>query len=126
MITLHHVALGARDVERVAAFYRDVLGLPEVKRHFHANGSLRSIWLDLGGPVLMVEATEGHRPVKEGVDAGWFLLALRTTAEQQTRLEQALQRAGAAVESRTEFTSYARDPEGNRVAISRYPLPTGS
>ena len=39
----------------VAAFYRDLLGLREIARHHEADGSLRSVWLDLGGPVLMVE-----------------------------------------------------------------------
>ena len=43
----HHLALGARDLERVAAFYRDLLGLPEVSRHREPGGRLRSIWLIL-------------------------------------------------------------------------------
>ena len=33
---LHHLALGARDIDRVAAFYRDLLGLREVKRLTHS------------------------------------------------------------------------------------------
>ena len=118
---LHHLALGARDVERVAAFYRDVLGLDEIARHHQNGGTLRSIWLDLGGATLMVEATaEAPRRV-DGVGAGPFLLALRVPASHRMELERALEAAGSAIESRTEYTSYARDPEGNRVAISSHP-----
>jgi catechol 2,3-dioxygenase-like lactoylglutathione lyase family enzyme len=119
---LHHAALGARDVERVAAFYRDLLGLPELARHLGHDGSLRSVWLDLGGPVLMIERTEEPlRPVI-GVGAGPFLLALALTPAECESCEGALASAGIPVESRTEHTRYFRDPEGNRVAVSFYPV----
>ncbi len=119
---LHHVALGARDVERVSAFYRDVLGLPERARHNDERGRLRSIWLALGeDALLMVERTDEAPRRVDGVGAGPFLLALSSTPAERLELEAALERAGAAVEERTAFTSYARDPEGNRVALSHYP-----
>jgi glyoxylase I family protein len=118
---LHHLALGARDVARVAAFYRDVLGLAETARHHHADGSLRSIWLELDGATLMVEATSEAPRRVEGVGAGPFLLAIRVEASDRRELERMLEAAGAVIESRTEYTSYARDPEGNRVAISAHP-----
>jgi glyoxylase I family protein len=121
---LHHLALGARDVDALARFYRDVLGLAERNRHHHADGTLRSVWLELGGDaVLMVEAAASlDRARVEGVGQGLFLLALRATPEERPQLEAALAAAGCAVESRTAATSYARDPEGNRVAISHHPL----
>ena len=118
---LHHLALGARDVERVAAFYRGVFGLVETARHHHPDGTLRSIWLDLGGATLMVERTPESPRRVEGVGAGPFLLAFRVEVAQRSQLERELEAAGAEIESRTEHTSYARDPEGNRVAISSYP-----
>ena len=117
---LHHVALGAADVDRVAIFYRDVLGLPELRRQHDADG-LRSVWLDLGDATLMVERSrESARPV-DAIGRGPFLIALRMAAADRTGLEARLEAAGAAIESRTEFTSYARDPEGNRVAVSCFP-----
>jgi catechol 2,3-dioxygenase-like lactoylglutathione lyase family enzyme len=119
---LHHLALGARDVERVAAFYRDLLGLPEVARHREPGGDLRSIWLDLGGPVLMIERTfEPSRHVA-GVGAGPFLLALAGSSQQCEGWERALAAAGVPLESHTQHTGYFRDPEGNRFAVSSYPL----
>ena len=121
-MTLHHLALGARDLERVAAFYRDLLGLREVSRHHDPGGRLRSIWLDLGGPVLMIEQTgEPARRVR-GVGAGPFLVALKAEPSARAALERSLAISGFPVEARTEHTAYFRDPEGNRVALSSYPL----
>ncbi len=118
---LHHLALGARDVDGLAAFYREVVGLPELKRREDEHG-LFSMWLALGGAVLMIERTHAApRPVA-GVGAGVFLLALRATGEQRRALEQRLQAAGSALEERSRYTSYYRDPEGNRLALSDYPL----
>jgi len=119
---LHHLALGTRDVERLARFYIDVLELHEVTRHLHADGSLRSIWLDLGGALLMIEPTLEPPRIVLGIGAGPFLIALRVSAEQRPAFEARLESAGSVVESRSEFTSYARDPDGNRIAISALPL----
>lgn len=119
---LHHLALGAVDVERVAAFYRDRLGLTELRRHRAEDGALRSIWLDLGGAILMVERSGAPARRVEGVGRGPFLMAVRCTAAERERLEQALEEAGHPIEDRTDFTSYTRDPEGNRVAVSCYEM----
>jgi len=119
---LHHLALGARDVGRLARFYTDVLGLREVTRHLHADGSLRSVWLDLGGSLLMIEPTDEPPRTVVGVGAGPFLIAVAVLAEERRAFEARLEAAGSVVEFRSEFTSYARDPEGNRIALSAYPL----
>ena len=124
MRQLHHIALGARDVDRVAVFYRDRLGLREVSRHHEHGGRLRSIWLDLGGPVLMIERTDAPSRRVRGVGAGPFLLALAAEPVERVALERSLAASGIPVDSRTEFTIYIRDPEGNRVAISSFPLPS--
>jgi glyoxylase I family protein len=117
---LHHLALGTRDVARLARFYENVLELRELKRHLHADGSLRSVWLDLGGPVLMLEATEAAPRIVDGIGAGLFLIALSVEPERRAAFEQRLLDAGCSIESRSEWTSYARDPDGNRIALSAY------
>jgi catechol 2,3-dioxygenase-like lactoylglutathione lyase family enzyme len=105
----------------VSAFYRDVLELREVRRHQHPDGALRSVWLDLGVALLMIElSVEPPRRV-DGVGAGPFLIALTVPREEQPRFEAKLAAAGSAIESRTEWTIYSRDPDGNRVALSAYP-----
>ncbi len=122
---LHHLALGARDVARMASFYREVLGLAELRRHRDERGALRAIWLALGGGArLMIERSDAPRaPRESGVVAGLFLLAVEVSADERAACEQRLLAAGASIEARTAFTSYARDPEGHRVAISHYPHP---
>ena len=121
MARLHHIALGAVDVNGVAEFYRDVLGFEELDRHDDASGELRSIWLDAGGVTLMVERTSERRERVEGVGAGPFLLAISVEPDERAQIEDRLSAAGAEVEERTEHSSYARDPEGNRIAISHHP-----
>lgn len=121
MSRLHHLAVGSRDVARLAEFYRELFELREEARHEDEQGKLRSIWLDLGGAWLMIEhSSEPPRSV-HGVGSGPFLIALRVSPTERRGLERALEARGHAIESRTAFTSYARDPDGNRVAFSHYP-----
>jgi catechol 2,3-dioxygenase-like lactoylglutathione lyase family enzyme len=120
---LHHLALGSTDVERLAAFYARTFGLAELARHESADGGLRSVWLDLGGPILMIERTDQSTRRVEGVGAGVFLLAFRVSPSERVLLEQTLEQQGLPIESRTGFTSYSRDPDGNRIAFSHYPDP---
>ncbi|MBA2663726.1 MAG: VOC family protein [Bradymonadaceae bacterium] len=122
MTRLHHIALGARDVEAVAAFYRDLLGLVEQRRHLDGAGELRSIWLELGGDaLLMVERTSALARHVDKIGAGAFLIAVAVSVGERRALELRLEAGGYAIESRSDFTSYSRDPEGNRIAISHFP-----
>lgn len=133
--TLHHLALFARDVASLSAFYRDVLGLPEVARHHYEDGSLRSVWLGLGpAAVLMIEPSPKPQapdepPASGGCaeptarERGLGLLALRIAETERGAWEERLTAGGAPIEQRTAATSYARDPEGNRIAVSSYALP---
>ncbi len=119
---LHHLAVGSADVERLAAFYQQFFGLHEVARHLDAGGALRAIWLELGGAILMLERTRAEAAHVEGISAGPFLMAFRVSPAARPELERRLEAAGHAIESRTAFTSYTRDVDGNRVALSHYPL----
>src|SRR5262249_3319072 len=56
--SLHHVAVGTRDVEALGRFYSRLLGVNELARKFDEVGALRSIWLNLSGTLLMLERTE--------------------------------------------------------------------
>lgn len=122
---LHHLALGAQDVAGLARFYAEALGLAELQRHYHADGRLRSVWLDLGtgGAVLMIEEAAESPRVVSGIGAGLFLLAVQASPGERPAVEQRLEAAGGRIEHRTEHSTYARDPEGHRVAVSSYPLP---
>jgi len=121
--TLHHLALGARDPARLAVFYRDVLELQEVTRHFDGD-DLRAVWLDLGGAVLMIERIPTDAPPRSDakMQPGLFLLAVRIPQDDRDQWIAKLDAAGAPIEDETGFTSYTRDPEGNRVAVSFYAI----
>jgi glyoxylase I family protein len=121
---LHHVALGSRDVAALATFYTSLLQISERKRHLDERGELRSVWLDLSGVLLMIERADAsaERSRVEGVGLGAFLLAFRADGPGRRLLEERAARLGAAIESRSPYTSYLRDPEGNRLAVSEYEL----
>ncbi len=118
---LHHLALGARDVAELAAFYREVFALEELERYTYQDGRLRSIWLDMSGPILMIEHTDKASRSVRGVGSGPFLLAFEVSPESIDAFIETLEDHGIEIEDSTEYTSYFRDLEGNRVAVSHYP-----
>jgi len=71
----------------------------------------------------MIERSGGPPQRVEGVGSGLFLMAFRVTPPERARLERELEARGQPIEGRTAFTSYARDPDGNRLAISHHPEP---
>jgi len=120
--SLHHVAVGTRDVEALARFYARLLQTEERRRHVDEAGALRSVWLDLAGTWLMIERAEASasRARVEGVGLGAFLLAFRASSAERGAFEQRATALGAAIESRSAYSSYFRDPDGNRIAVSEY------
>ncbi len=128
LLGVHHVALKARDVRRTAAFYREVLGLEEIDRH-HDDGKVRSIWLRCGGVIIMVERSEvwasgdGGPTEPDPFDPpGLHLLALTIAADARPSWARRLAELGHPVTQETDFTMYIRDPEGNRVGLSTWPV----
>jgi catechol 2,3-dioxygenase-like lactoylglutathione lyase family enzyme len=126
----HHLALQVRDLAAVEAFYVTTLGLKVVKRWPARDGGPgeRSVWLDVGdragsfialervaaGATAAEDAARGERP-------GLHLIALRIARGARGDWERRLAAAGVAVEARTAYTLYVRDPEGNRVGLSHWP-----
>ncbi|HVY28296.1 MAG TPA: VOC family protein [Polyangiaceae bacterium] len=120
--SLHHIAVGTRDVPALAAFYCRLLETEQARRHVDEQGALRSVWLDLSGTLLMIERAEpsAERPRVSGVGLGAFLLAFRASAADRRALELRAEALGATIETRSDYTSYFRDPDGNRIAVSEY------
>lgn len=123
---LHHVAIKSTDPERLAAFYRDVLGLEEVARHALAGspGIVRSVWLGLGaGVLLMIERGDpSPQPARRFDDGspGLHLIAFAIDAADSGAWRARLEAAGREVVHATAFTMYVQDPDGNRVGLSSY------
>lgn len=121
----HHVAIKARDVERVAEFYRDVLELTERRRHLDDAGGLRSIWFDAGACILMIERAGTDELPRRGDflhdPPGIHVLALSIAAADRAAFAAAIEAKGVAIAHRTDYTFYVLDPEGNRIGVSSYP-----
>src|SRR5688500_8576899 len=114
-LPIHHVALRVADPEASLAFYRDVLGLPEVRR-LHDGGRVRSIWVRAGDAALMLEREIKGRGPQAG-SGHVLVLEVAGLDEWVARLE----RAGLAILDRTGSTVYVADPDGHRVGLSVFP-----
>jgi glyoxylase I family protein len=123
---VHHLAIAVHDLPATASFYRDVLGLPVLRRWPATDGASidRSIWLDLGGGAggfLALERTTAGPPERDDQTPGLQMLALRITVAARAEWERRFAFAGVPVVHRTAYTIYVRDPEGNRIGLSHWP-----
>jgi catechol 2,3-dioxygenase-like lactoylglutathione lyase family enzyme len=116
-VRVHHIALRTRDLAKLDRFYAELLRLRVTRRD-----GARSVWLDAGGTILMLErADEGEPAIGPGSNETLaFAVEPRARAEHVKRMGE----AGVPLEGQTAFTSYFRDPDGRRVAVSHYPEPT--
>ena len=123
----HHVAIQARDVEGLSRFYREVLGLTELRRWFQDDSKerLRSIWLACGGGFVAIEqAGVGPLPLEKEFRSplpGLHVLALGIRLIERSSVEAQLEAAGVVIEHRTKWSLFIRDPEGNRLGLTHYP-----
>ncbi len=130
---VHHLAIQVRDLAATERFYCDTLGLRVLHRWPAAGGAgERSIWVDTGdGAFLALEVTAAAARAPDGdtgappYPAGLHLVALRIDAGDRDAWKERFARAGVVVYHQTAFTIYVRDPEGNRIGLSHYPVPAG-
>jgi catechol 2,3-dioxygenase-like lactoylglutathione lyase family enzyme len=111
---IHHVALRTADLARLTEFYTTVLGLPVVRQ-----SGERSVWLDAGGTIVMLEVEDGGEPAIP--DGSKELVAFAIGAEEHALYTDRLSAHGIVVEDRTDYSMYFRDPDGRRVGLSSYP-----
>jgi catechol 2,3-dioxygenase-like lactoylglutathione lyase family enzyme len=127
----HHLAIQVRDLPLVERFYTQTLGLTVLRRWPATDGARvdRSVWLertDGSGEFLALERVGAGEPTAAEDPAratrpGLHLIALQIKRSSRDDWEERLAAAGVRVESRTAFTLYVRDPEGNRVGLSHWP-----
>lgn len=114
-LPIHHVAIRVADPLASLAFYRGVLGLPEVRR-LHDGGRVRSIWVRAGdGAVMLEREIKGSGPASGSGHV--LVLEVADLDEWVARLE----RAGHAILDRTGSTVYVADPDGHRVGLTVFP-----
>jgi catechol 2,3-dioxygenase-like lactoylglutathione lyase family enzyme len=112
---IHHVAFRTADLGRLQAFYVEVLGLPISSR---GGTGGRSVWLELGDAVLMLERAEDSEPAIPAETRELLAFAVEDLETWRGRIE----RAGVRIEAETANTLYFRDPDGRRLAVSVYRL----
>lgn len=112
---VHHVAFRtSRDqLGALERFYTHVLGLAVIRRN-----EGRSIWLDAGGSILMLEVRDEGEP---NLPAGSKELVAFAVSTSDRAMIERLEEAGIVIEARTAFTLYVRDPDGRRIGLSSYP-----
>ena len=117
---LHHIALGSSQVETLAQFYEQAVGLEKFKVHHKNDGqSIRSIWLKSGDVVVMIErTTEGERLSSHPLVLGWSTLVFSGALDDAQLVS--IKELGGKPDGQTDYTHYFRDPEGNRFGLSRY------
>jgi catechol 2,3-dioxygenase-like lactoylglutathione lyase family enzyme len=122
-LAFHHLAVQCSDLAAAERFYRDVLGLPVLRRWPRPEGGDRSVWLALGDGFLALE--RAAEPLDPGAwrdgRAGIHLFALRIRPDERTGWEARLAELGVPIAHRTRWTIYVRDPEGNRIGLSHHP-----
>jgi catechol-2,3-dioxygenase len=113
-VRIHHIALRTNDLTRLEQFYTAVFALEVTRR----DGS-RSVWLNAGGTILMLERAEVDEPSIPSASMEFLCFGL-TPAEVSACVGR-LEAANVSVEARTRSTLYFRDPDGRRVGVSAYP-----
>jgi catechol-2,3-dioxygenase len=105
------------DLDGLERFYAEVLGLTVVRR----DASRGSVWLRLGGAVLMLERADHSEPSVPADTRELLALAI----DDREAWRAWLAGHGVHVEAETAHTLYFRDPDGRRLAVSTYPLAGG-
>jgi glyoxylase I family protein len=114
-VKVHHIALRTTRRRALERFYGELLGLPTIRK------TKRSTWLDASGTIVMIEPRGKNEPAvpRGSLELVAFGASKRAHA---VLVKKVAEKFGSeAIEASTDFTSYFRDPDGRRVAISHYP-----
>ncbi|EQA37724.1 hypothetical protein LEP1GSC047_3446 [Leptospira inadai serovar Lyme str. 10] len=110
---IHHIAIATDRIDLLKSFYGSLPGIEFEKDHLFSDGSIRSSWFRSGEALIMIEREE----FRKGPQA----LVFRANSSDNKKLIE--KQFGDRIESRTEYTIYLRDPDGNRIGFSSYPNP---
>jgi catechol 2,3-dioxygenase len=122
---LGHLVLYVRDVERSAAFYRDVLGWREVLGP--GSGAPFPAAMFSSGrthhELLLIEVGEGAQPVPQGRRIGMYHFGLKVgdTDDELRAVLATLQSAGVTIVGASDHgithSLYIVDPDGNEIEL---------
>lgn len=125
---INHIAIVSKDPEKLSVFYNSFLGLVIKKTNYFDNGTVRSVWLDIPGSViLMIEIADYGKssafnesvPFQKKVP-GLHLIAFSIDKSEMKQWKCKLDSSGVRIEHFTDYSIYFFDPDGNRLALSCY------
>jgi len=124
---LGHLVLYVRNVERSAAFYRDVLGWKQLKASGKSPLGRLPVALFSSGrthhELLLIEVGENAQPLPEGRHVGLYHFGLKV-GDSDDELRDAvkhIQESGATIVGASDHTVthslYILDPDGNEIEL---------
>ena len=121
-LAIHHLAVMVRDLERAERFYVGVLGLPVTQRWTDDQGLPRSIWVELSAGAFLAIEKATASGARTDDDPGWHCVTLGISSLEREPWRTRLEAAGHPVVRASDFTLYVRDPEGNLIGLSHWPV----
>ncbi len=122
-MNIHHIALRTADLAKLEDFYVAVFQLKVLQR---GQGPGGSVWLAVGGAILMLEHANAGEPTPAPGSMDLLAFAVgdgASTAPDWKRAWRArIALAGSRVDGETAHTLYFRDPDGRRLGCSAYPF----
>lgn len=107
---IHHIAIGSPNPSHLASFYRRLPEANFLKEQKYESGEVRSVWIQLGSVILMLEDGKQEAPKN-----------LVFTLKESKRTEWKEFLASVPILHKTEYTLYFADPDGNGLGLSSYP-----
>jgi glyoxylase I family protein len=114
---IHHVSILVTDMERAVAWYRDALGLTEVRRPSNFVTPVR--WFALGDEQVHLIPSDEADPISPrhfAIHVDDCPAARRTLAARGVRIQETVPIAGAD-------RFFIRDPDGNHIEIIQWVRP---
>jgi lactoylglutathione lyase len=128
-IRIGHVALRTRDLEKTAAFYRDVLGFPEAFRMYDEAGNLSNIHLFVGAADTgqFLELFPGGTVEREITADTIGPAHLCFEVEDAAQTQEEIRARGAPIDKEAArgvsrcINFWTRDPDGVRLEFAQLP-----
>ena len=116
---VHHIAIQVADLAAMSAFYRDLLGLTETKA---ARDGVT--WFTAGEIILMLEPVNGA--IRDEVFAsstpGLHVVSFGIDVATRDAWKEKFATRPILLERETPYSLFIRDPEGNRIGLTHFPV----
>jgi catechol 2,3-dioxygenase-like lactoylglutathione lyase family enzyme len=132
-IGVDHINIRVADLDRALRFYKEIVGLQEVRRNARQDGSVSLVALRAGNSVVFLQNSPGYTPPADEKDSGLdhYSLEIEETPggpeafaswlrEHQVPIDQGPVKRNGAHGDGTSI--YVKDPDGHRIELKQYNL----